>query len=141
MDPLSASDVGISLNLSSPRELFESLIAPLSPESFFNDHWESKPLILKGSADAKASYSTLFSLADVQWLVRKQSIHFGRNVNICRYVNGRRKSLNGEGRMMSSMLRKLWEEKKGTIQFHQPQQFKVSKCVPMMSRPFTGSTV
>ena len=111
------------LTFSSPAELFRSLIDPITPEVFFADYWEKKPLLLKRGASS--SCPALFSLSDLLQIVEKHSILFGTHVNVCRYVNHWRQSLNREGRLTAARLRKLWNEKKATLQFHQPQQFKV----------------
>ena len=115
------SDVG--LTFSSPAELFRSLIDPITTEVFFADYWEKKPLLLKRGASS--SPTTLFSLSDLLQIVEKHTVLFGTHVNVCRYVNRWRQSLNRGGRLTPARLRKLWEEEKATFQFHQPQQFKV----------------
>ncbi len=119
------------LNFSSPSKLFESLIFPVSPQKFFSHHWEKQPLVLKRSSNSCQSSesntgncASLFSLANMQDLVRDTPVQFGANVNVCRYVKGKRRSMNHEGRLTPKCLSELWK-KKATFQFHQPQQFKV----------------
>ena len=120
---------GIGLDLSSPSRLFETLIDPMSPDTFFTKYWEKQPLILKRNSSHSIGCSSLFSLGDLQRLVMERTILFGTHVNVCRYVNHKRQSLNRrEGRLSSKRLAELWEEKKATFQFHQPQQFKVVYC-------------
>lgn len=119
------TDVDVGLDFSAPVKLFESLVSPISLETFFAEYWEKKPLLVKRNGSLASSYGHFFSLDYLNHLVKDCHIVFGRNVNVCRYVNHRRQSLNGNGRVKPEELATLWNEKKATIQFHQPQQFKV----------------
>lgn len=113
------------LLFSSPEALFSSLIAPLSPEQFFNEHWEKKPLHLhRDDPVVSRYYRSLFSLSDLPDLCRRHALHFYRDVNAVRCVNGKKKVLNREGRVRSEVLTKLISQNKATVQFHQPQRFK-----------------
>ena len=123
------TDVDVGLDFSTPVKLFESLISPISPETFFAEYWEKRPLLVKRNGNSASSYSHFFSLDYLNHLVKDCHIVFGRNVNVCRYVNHRRQSLNGSGRVKPEELATLWNDKKATIQFHQPQQFKVGGCL------------
>ncbi|XP_035686859.1 ribosomal oxygenase 2-like, partial [Branchiostoma floridae] len=44
-------------------------------------------------------------------------------VNVCRYVSGKRESLNGTERATCKQIDKLFDQSKATLQFHQPQRF------------------
>ena len=117
------------LNFSSPRELFCSLIAPLTEDEFFNKHWEREPLVVKrrNSTKLRPPHCSLFTLSALRELVEKTPILFGRHVNVCRYKNGRKVSYGCQGECLSgALLEKLWTRKKATVQFFQPQQFHVS---------------
>lgn len=122
------SEWDVGFDFSSPAVLFESLIAPVTSETFFSEYWEKKPLILRrpGAEGLRTQhqYSRLFNFASFQTLVKEHSIRFEQNVNVCRYVNAKRQSLNGKGRLTAEKLVKLWEEEGATFQLHQPQQFK-----------------
>ncbi|KAI8520512.1 hypothetical protein Bbelb_002660 [Branchiostoma belcheri] len=120
------SDSGITarFDLSSPQKLFESIISPVSYERFFADYWEKKPLIAKRNDTAlMEEYKALFSRDILKRLLKKQEIEYIRDVNVCRYVNGRRESLNGTGRATSKQIDKLFDQSRATLQFHQPQRF------------------
>ena len=123
------TDVDVGLDFSTPIKLFESLISPISPETFFTEYWEKKPLLVKQNGRLASSYDHFFSLDYLNHLVKDRHVVFGRNMNVCRYVNHRRQSLNGSGRVKAEELATLWSEKKATIQFHQPQQFRVGTCL------------
>lgn len=110
----------------SPASLFQSLISPMTADEFFREYWEKKPLLLQRSDPALVSYyQSLFQLSDLKQLC-VQGLEYGRDLNVMRCVNGNKVVLNNEGKVKYSQLRKDFNQKKATIQFHQPQRFKVS---------------
>ncbi|XP_029434806.1 ribosomal oxygenase 2 isoform X2 [Rhinatrema bivittatum] len=112
------------LNFQSPASLFASLISPISHEEFFQHYWEKKPLLIQREDSAMADcYQALFQLADLKEL-SSQGIFYGRDLNVCRCVNGKKKILNKEGNINYVQLKRDFDQKKATIQFHQPQRFK-----------------
>ncbi|XP_062950468.1 ribosomal oxygenase 2 isoform X2 [Cynocephalus volans] len=113
-----------TLNFDSPGGLFESLISPIKIETFFKDFWEQKPLLIQRDDPALATYyQSLFRLTDLKSLC-SQGMYYGRDVNVCRCVNGKKKVLNKDGKAHFLQLRKDFDQKRATIQFHQPQRFK-----------------
>ncbi|XP_076131413.1 ribosomal oxygenase 2 [Alosa pseudoharengus] len=112
------------LNFDTPLSLFKSLISPIGIEEFFHEYWEKKPLFLQRSDQRLASYyQSLFQLSDLKELCSHE-LEYARDVNVCRCVNGKKKVMNKEGRVNYSNLKKDFDQKKATIQFHQPQRFK-----------------
>ncbi|XP_061103341.1 ribosomal oxygenase 2 isoform X3 [Conger conger] len=119
------SAVPTPLNFTSPSSLFQSLIAPLGLQEFFQEYWEKKPLFLQRSDPGLATYyQSLFQLSDLKALCG-QGIVYDRDVVLCRCVNGKKNVLSKQGRVNYSQLKKDFEQKKVTLQFHQPQRFKV----------------
>lgn len=119
-----------TLDFTSPNGLLQSLLSPVDVLSFFNKHWETEPLIIRRAMTSSFSqysldYSSLFSLSDLRHLISVGVVEYGHNINVCRYVQGKRESLNGSGKVSEKEFNQLWEEDKATFQFHQPQQFKV----------------
>ncbi|XP_022439314.1 ribosomal oxygenase 2 isoform X5 [Delphinapterus leucas] len=113
------------LNLDSPSGLFESLISPVKTETFFKEFWEQKPLLIQRDDPVLATYyQSLFRLSDLKSLCSR-GMYYGRDVNVCRCVNGKKKVLNKDGKVHFLQLRKDFDQKRATIQFHQPQRFKV----------------
>lgn len=109
----------------SPASFFQSLISPMTVDEFFQEHWEKKPLLLQRSDPALVSYyQSLFQLSDLKQLCA-QGLEYTRDLNVLRCVNGNKLVMNNEGRVKYSQLRKDFNQKKATIQFHQPQRFKV----------------
>ncbi|XP_061103339.1 ribosomal oxygenase 2 isoform X2 [Conger conger] len=118
------SAVPTPLNFTSPSSLFQSLIAPLGLQEFFQEYWEKKPLFLQRSDPGLATYyQSLFQLSDLKALCG-QGIVYDRDVVLCRCVNGKKNVLSKQGRVNYSQLKKDFEQKKVTLQFHQPQRFK-----------------
>lgn len=112
------------LDFDSPVTLFESLIAPITQEEFFKTYWEHQPLLIKRDNPAVAAYyQSLFQVTDLKELSRL-GIYYGRDVNVCRCVNGKKKVLNKNGKVNFMQLKKDFDQNKATIQFHQPQRFK-----------------
>ncbi|XP_020666058.3 ribosomal oxygenase 2 isoform X2 [Pogona vitticeps] len=107
-----------------PESLFECLISPIKQDVFFREYWEQKPLLLQRNDPSVALYyQSLFPLSDLQDIV-KQGLYYGRDINICRCVNGKKKIFNKDGKVSYTQLKKDFDQKKATIQFHQPQRFK-----------------
>ena len=97
----------------------------MGQEEFFRDVWEKKPLHLQRSDPANASYyQSLFHLSDMKALCA-QGLEYGTDLNVCRCVEGKKKVLNKVGHVNHNVLSKDFHQKKATIQFHQPQRFKV----------------
>lgn len=117
----------LELKFSSPRDLFHSLITPISEEVFFNSYWEKKPLLIKRGGHSEIP--SLFTLATLRKLAQGSvPLVFGRHVNVCRYKNGGKRSYGDIERgeiMTAALLEELWTHKKATVQFLQPQQFQV----------------
>lgn len=114
-----------TLNFSSPSSLFESLISPIKTETFFKEFWEQKPLLIqRDDPEMAIYYQSLFRLSDLKSLC-SQGMYYGRDVNVCRCVSGKKKVLNKDGKVHFLQLRKDFDQKRATIQFHQPQRFKV----------------
>ncbi|KAB5543526.1 hypothetical protein PHYPO_G00080180 [Pangasianodon hypophthalmus] len=108
----------------SPASLFQSLISPTPVDEFFCEYWEKKPLLLQRSDPAIVSYyQSLFQLSDLKQLCA-QGLEYARDLNVLRCVNGNKLVMNNEGRVKYNQLRKDFNQKKATIQFHQPQRFK-----------------
>lgn len=114
----------------SPASLFQSLISPMPADQFFREYWEKKPLLLQRSDPALVSYyQSLFQLSDLKQLCVR-GLEYGRDLNVLRCINGLKSVMNSEGQVKHSQLRKDFNQKKATIQFHQPQRFKVSCSKP-----------
>ncbi|XP_074854432.1 ribosomal oxygenase 2 isoform X2 [Carettochelys insculpta] len=112
------------MDYESPGSVFESLIFPIKQEKFFKEYWEQKPLLIqRENPEVAAYYQSLFKLVDLK-VLSSQGLSYGRDVNICRCVNGKKKVLNKNGKVNYMQLKRDFHQKKATVQFHQPQRFK-----------------
>ncbi|XP_072901680.1 ribosomal oxygenase 2 isoform X2 [Hemitrygon akajei] len=112
------------LNFRSPDSLFESLISPISNVEFFREYWEQKPLLIqRNDPSVTAYYQSLFKFDDLRELCIND-MFYGQDINFCRCINGKKKVLNKDGKVNYTQLKKNFEQKKATIQFHQPQRYK-----------------
>ncbi|XP_069021218.1 ribosomal oxygenase 2 isoform X4 [Embiotoca jacksoni] len=120
---LESRDCPSPLSFNSPSSLVTSLLQPLGTDVFFRDFWEKKPLHLQRNDPSIASYyGSLFRLADLQHLV-SEGLQYGRDVNVVRCINGKKKVLNRTGPVKTAVLSKNLRQDKASIQFHQPQRF------------------
>lgn len=118
-------DAASLLCFDSPAGLFRSLIEPLEPEVFFRDYWEKKPLHLQRTDTNTVSYyRSLFRQGDLHGLC-SHGLEYCRDVNVVRCVSGKKKVLNKEAKVKAGDLTKFFAQNKATVQFHQPQRFKV----------------
>ncbi|XP_061859187.1 ribosomal oxygenase 2 isoform X2 [Colius striatus] len=112
------------LSFDDPESLFRSLISPTTPEVFFREYWEQKPLLIQRNDPVLAAYyQSLFQLSDLEELCG-QGLYYGHDIHTCRSVKGKKKILNKDGKVNYVQLKRDFEHKKATIQFLQPQRFK-----------------
>ena len=115
-----------SIDFSSPRRVMESLLSATNLDSFFDEHWEKKPLFVeRENADF---YGPLFTKKDLEATLKKEEIQFIEDMSLSRYVEGKTELLNEEGRVNVKHIKASGV----TVQFHQPDRYKVCK--------FYGST-
>ncbi|XP_023239506.1 ribosomal oxygenase 2-like [Centruroides sculpturatus] len=106
----------------SPRAAMSSLLKPHKLEDFFSCYWEKQPLVVKRSDNIGAP-PNLFSKNILLDLLKEHALKFVEDINVCRYVDGARKNLNGKGRITVKKALHLLEKEGATLQIHQPQRF------------------
>ncbi|EFA02272.1 ribosomal oxygenase 1 [Tribolium castaneum] len=84
------------------QKLFEWLIQPLSPASFFKTYWEQKPLYIKRGN--RSYYTHILDSSSLDKILRNNSLFFTRNVDVVTYENGEKQVFNQEGRATPSAL-------------------------------------
>lgn len=62
----------------SPSEAFAWMIHPLTPERFFSEYWEKKPLLIRRKR--KRYYGDLFTSGALDTMLREHHVKFGVNV-------------------------------------------------------------
>uniref|UniRef100_A0A8C3FV84 Bifunctional lysine-specific demethylase and histidyl-hydroxylase n=1 Tax=Chrysemys picta bellii TaxID=8478 RepID=A0A8C3FV84_CHRPI len=83
-------------------KLFEWLIAPISPQQFFEQSWENKPLLIR--RHNLAYYQGLFSTATFDAILRDNDVQFGVNLDVTSYVDGTRETHNPVGRALPAVV-------------------------------------
>lgn len=84
------------------RTLLKWLIYPVQCDKFLNELWERKPLLLKRH---RPYYNDgLFSSAELDRILRENTLEFSMNIDITRYHNGKRETYNPEGRAHASVV-------------------------------------
>ncbi|XP_007899499.2 ribosomal oxygenase 2 [Callorhinchus milii] len=136
------SDLTSTFNFQSPASLFDSLVSPIGSKEFLSEYWEQKPLLIQRDDPSLAVYyKSLFKFDDLKEICN-DDVFYGTDINCCRSINGKKKILNKDGKINYTQLKKDFEQKKATIQFHQPQRFKdVLWKIQEMLECFFGSLV
>ncbi|CAL8464436.1 g3971 [Coccomyxa elongata] len=114
---------------SSCKSALHSLLgSALDMEGFMAAHWEQKPVVFKIPGDARrkrlASLFTLSTLWDCVEKAQKadQPVEQGRDINVVRYKDGVRETLEDQEEGGSERWQQLYKEG-WTLQVHQPQRF------------------
>ncbi|XP_054828196.1 ribosomal oxygenase 1 [Eublepharis macularius] len=93
---------GVPHSRAQAARLLEWLVAPLSPQSFFEQHWEKQPLLLRRGNPAY--YQGLFSTAEFDAILRDHEVQFGVNLDVTSYEDGRRETHNPLGRALPAVV-------------------------------------
>lgn len=87
--------------------------------------WEKEPLLIKRKN--KGFYNDLLSSTDIDRMVCDHYIEYTKNIDITSYKNGKRETLNPEGRVMRSDLWSFYNEG-CSIRILNPQTFLPNIC-------------
>ncbi|XP_029449688.1 ribosomal oxygenase 1 [Rhinatrema bivittatum] len=104
-------------------KLFEWMIAPISPESFFSQIWEKKPALIR--RHNLEYYKGLFSTAEFDRILRESDVQFGVNLDVTSYSDGKRETHNPPGRALPLI---VWDYYKNgcSLRMLNPQAFSVT---------------
>lgn len=108
------------IDLSNPTSVFESLLGEVKVKKFFDDHWEKKPLVCHRKDPS--FYGSLFSLSTMKEVLQNNELLYLADFNVCKFKDGEKEDLNGEGRITEKDVEKLLKDK-ATIQFYHPQRY------------------
>lgn len=106
--------------------LFKSFLGEkTSLETFLNEYWEKKPLLIKRSQEPNwVNYTKqLFSLDILKEIVQNKKIKYEQDLNLCRLVDDKKKVFNKKGVAKLDHVLSTFDNEKATIQFHQPQRY------------------
>ncbi|CAG7836077.1 unnamed protein product [Allacma fusca] len=102
------------------KNLFQWLISPTPVTKFRSENWEKAPLLIKRSDPEY--YKWLLSSALIDEILRKNTIRFGKNIDVTSYTNGQRETHNPVGRAMPAA---VWDYYSNgcSIRFLNPQTY------------------
>ena len=89
-------NVEIDGSLTEGRHCFEWMISPCKVDLFFGDTFEKRPLHIKRGKPNY--YSHLLSTKVFDDMLRDQTVHFGKNLDVTSFTDGKRETHNPEGR-------------------------------------------
>jgi len=94
--------------MTSGEQLFEWVIAPVTTDRFFSDVWQKKPCFIKRN---QRKYNHVwFSTKEFDRILRTQNVQYTKNLDIAVYRDGKRETLNPEGRAFASSVWNFYEE-------------------------------
>jgi len=109
------------INLENPTKVIESLLGDIKVKDFFDKYWEKDPLVChRKDADF---YGNLFSLSTMKEVLENNELLYHADFNVCRYKDGEKELLNGDGRITVKDVEKLMSKDNATIQFYHPQRY------------------
>ena len=76
--------------------VLEWLLHPMSPQTFFDKYWEQKPLVIR-RPEAPDYYAGFFCRGDIDQLLANGKLTFEQDLDITKYVDGKRHLYNGTG--------------------------------------------
>ncbi|VVC40038.1 JmjC domain [Cinara cedri] len=102
------------------QKLFEWLIHPFSIEDFMKNNWEKS--ILHVSRNDPNYFSELFSITELDTILRQNNLQYGTNVDITSYANNVRETHNPVGRAHPHV---VWDyfNNKCSVRLQNPQLF------------------
>ncbi len=124
--------------------MFEWMIAPMSPERFFAEFWEKKPLLIKRHAVAPSYHKGVFHRTDLEAIVKGSGAHsassssssaaaaaaaattaglqWTTDIDATSYTNGKRATHNPQGRATVKQINEFYEKHKYSLRVLRPQQ-------------------
>ncbi|XP_068158294.1 bifunctional lysine-specific demethylase and histidyl-hydroxylase NO66 [Drosophila tropicalis] len=80
------------------KRILSWVLNPIKPDEFFNDFWEKNACQVQ--RNAPTYFSELISFEMIDQMMLKHHLEFTTNIDITSYKDGRRETLNPEGRAM-----------------------------------------
>eukprot|EP00049_Salpingoeca_infusionum_P011792 m.207633 g.207633 ORF g.207633 m.207633 type:complete len:640 (+) comp15028_c2_seq1:123-2042(+) len=91
-----------------PADVFAHMIAPITPEQFFSEYWEKKPLLIRRKS--AHHYKSLFTSSVIDGIIRHNYLKYGVNIDLARYENFERTTPNPEGRVTPQVVWAMFED-------------------------------
>lgn len=68
--------------------LFKAIIYPTTLDQFYKEHWEKKPLLVRGKGNNRR-YQNLLSLKSIRRLTKDHDLYYGQDINVTKYQKGK----------------------------------------------------
>ncbi|XP_067011844.2 ribosomal oxygenase 1 [Anabrus simplex] len=116
-----SKDPNIPDSIKEGEELFAWMISPITQNSFFETAWEMKPMHVRRRPTPNY-YCDLVTTKMIDNALSKNYLAYGRNVDITLYANGKRKTLNPQGR---ATRKEVWDfyNKGCSVRLLNPQSY------------------
>ncbi|TDH68665.1 hypothetical protein CCR75_004921 [Bremia lactucae] len=90
------------------RMLFTWLLYPVTPEEFYSKYWEQRPLVIK--RNYASYYDGWFSKDEVDRILKTHTLEYGTDLDVTKYVDGTRHTLNPAGTATAKQVWKHFDE-------------------------------
>ena len=115
-----------------PASVVSWLIAPLSLDVFFDEHWETRPLVIR-RAD-RDYYRGLFSKDSIDGLLRTRNLQYSTNIDVVRYdTSAGRVTMNKEG---TAKVKEVWQSYEARIE--SPESHRDGRGARLGSTPLSA---
>jgi len=118
--------VGESKTGAGSRPCSESLrwfLGALSPDSFFSDVFEQKPLVIRAADGDAERAGGLFGYDGMLGIARENELFYNNSMTLCVYKDGKRETAELEGIVNADEVDRLFRKENHTVQFYRPQIF------------------
>ncbi|KAL3919554.1 MAG: hypothetical protein SGILL_003700, partial [Bacillariaceae sp.] len=89
--------------------LLQTILAPITLQEFYKNHWEKKPLLSKATKENKMRFRDLLSLQNIRTMTKQHDMYYGQDLNVTKYKKGS----DGEKRRIT--LDKISENEKAAV--------------------------
>ncbi|EQC33644.1 hypothetical protein SDRG_08748 [Saprolegnia diclina VS20] len=102
-----AMDTGLHSSTKA-KLFFQWLIYPVTLEDFYANYWERKPLVIKRHFESY--YDGWFSRDEIDRMLREHTLEYGEDIDLTRYQNDVRTTLNPDGAANPATVWKHFEQ-------------------------------
>ncbi|KAF1332222.1 Nucleolar protein, partial [Globisporangium splendens] len=102
----------------------KELLGGMDLDTFFSEYFERKPLHVRSNGKHKLFPRDLFSKKKALETVQGNELSYGKDLTICKYVDGTRENYGGDGKASVSRKKvaRLFDQRY-SCQFYQPQRY------------------
>lgn len=121
----------------------EWLIHPITPKQLFSDIFEKKPFLIR--RHNPNYYKGVFSCNEMDQILRRENVEFGKHLDVTSYSDGERKTLTPVGRAYSALVWDYFQNgcsiRMLSPQTHSPGIWKINSMLQDYFQNFVGANV